>query len=164
VLRSNDPDLWRNVFFEDEDPNHFINFGASEYGKPPFVELPRERGTAVAKFGESTVRRLGFLPWRIEEMAGNLRRGFEGMGRRGLAASRPHLRRVGTGGASDAVCAAAASRSAPTPSTMTVHLLPIGRGRFDLYAEPIADDEAAPDADAGTARRLLHRAGVKWGQ
>jgi hypothetical protein len=83
VLRSNDPDLWRNVPFDEEDPNHFINFGAPEYGKPPFSELPRERGTAVAKFGQSTILRLGVLPWRIEEMAGNLRRAFEGMGRRG---------------------------------------------------------------------------------
>jgi hypothetical protein len=84
VLRSNDPDLWRNVPFAEEDPNHFINFGVPEYGKPPFVELPRERGTAVAKFGQATVLRLGVLPWRIEEMAGSLRRGFEGMGRHGL--------------------------------------------------------------------------------
>ncbi len=84
VLRSNDPDLWRNVPFAEEDPNHFINFGAPEYGRPPFAELPRERGTAVAKFGRATVLRLGVLPWRIEEMAGNLRRGFEGMARQGL--------------------------------------------------------------------------------
>jgi hypothetical protein len=84
VLRSNDPDLWRNVPFEEEDPNHFINFGAPEYGKPPFAELPRERWTAVARFGQATVLRLGVLPWRIEEIAGSLRRGFEGMGRRGL--------------------------------------------------------------------------------
>ena len=84
VLRSNDPDLWRNVPFEEEDPNHFINFGAPEYGKPPFTELPRERGAALAKFGDQTMRRLGLLPWRIEELAGSLRRAFEGMGRHGL--------------------------------------------------------------------------------
>jgi hypothetical protein len=83
VLRSNDPDLWRNVPFDDEDPNHFIDFGIREYGKPPFTELPRDRGAALAKFGAANLRRWGTLPWRIEEMAGALRRAFEGMGRQG---------------------------------------------------------------------------------
>jgi hypothetical protein len=82
VLRSNDPDLWRNVPFEEEDPNHFINFGAREYGAPPFAELPRERDMAVAKFGSATVLRLGVLPWRIQEMSGNVRRAFESMAAR----------------------------------------------------------------------------------
>ena len=78
VLRVNDPDLWRNIPWDD-DNNHFVDFGVPEYGKPPFTELPREFGAAVAKFGINTVKRNGTLPWRVEEMAGNLRRGFEGM-------------------------------------------------------------------------------------
>ena len=78
VLRVNDPDLWRNIPWDD-DENHFVDFGVPEYGKPPFGELPREYGAAVAKFGINTVKRNGMLPWRVEEMAGNLRRGFEGM-------------------------------------------------------------------------------------
>lgn len=78
VLRVNDPDLWRNIPWDD-DTNHFVDFGVTEYGKPPFTELPREYGAAVAKFGVTTVKRNGTLPWRVEEMAGNLRRGFEGM-------------------------------------------------------------------------------------
>jgi len=82
VLRSNDPDLWRNVPWDD-DSNHFIDLGIPEYGKPPFAELPRERGAALAKFGEANLKRWGTLPWRIEEMAGSLRRGFEGMGKNG---------------------------------------------------------------------------------
>jgi len=82
VLRSNDPDLWRNVPWDD-DSNHFIDFGIPEYGKPPFSELPRERGAAQAKFGAANLNRWGMLPWRIEEMAGSLRRGFEGMGKSG---------------------------------------------------------------------------------
>lgn len=82
VLRSNDPDLWRNVPWDD-DANHFVDFGIPEYGRPPFVELPRERGAAVAKFGEANLKRWGMLPWRVEEMAGSLRRGFEGMGKSG---------------------------------------------------------------------------------
>ena len=82
VLRVNDPDLWRNVPWDD-DANHFVDFGVPEYGKPPFVELPREYDLAVQKFGVRVVKRNGTLPWRIEEMYGNLRRAFEGMGRNG---------------------------------------------------------------------------------
>jgi hypothetical protein len=83
VLRSNDPDLWRNVPWDD-DANHFIDFGVPEYGKPPFAELPREYSAALAKFGAATIKRNGTLPWRTEEMAASLRRAFEGMGRSGL--------------------------------------------------------------------------------
>jgi hypothetical protein len=80
VLRSNDPDLWRNVPWDD-DANHFLDFGIPEFGPPPFVELPRERGAATAKFGAANLKRWGTLPWRVEEMAGSLRRAFEGMSR-----------------------------------------------------------------------------------
>ncbi len=83
VLRSNDPDLWRNVPWDD-DANHFLDFGVPEYGKPPFVELPRDYDLAVQKFGIRVVKRNGTLPWRIEEMYGNLRRGFEGIGKNSL--------------------------------------------------------------------------------
>ena len=82
VLRSNDPDLWRNVPWDD-DPNHFVDFGIPEFGKPPFAELPREYGAALAKFGDANLKRWGMLPWRVEEFSGSLRRGFEGMGRKG---------------------------------------------------------------------------------
>ena len=47
---STDPDLWRIVGWED-DPNHFVNFGVTEYGAYPFTALPREYGAAVEKFG-----------------------------------------------------------------------------------------------------------------
>jgi hypothetical protein len=78
VLRVNDPDLWRNVPWDD-DANHFVDFGVPEYGKPPFTELPRDYDVAVQKFGVRVVKRNGTLPWRVAEMFGNLRRGFEGM-------------------------------------------------------------------------------------
>ncbi|MFN7913770.1 MAG: hypothetical protein U0Q55_00425 [Vicinamibacterales bacterium] len=81
VLRSNDPDLWRNIPWDD-DPNHFVDFGIPQYGKPPFTELPRDYTAAVAKFGVTNVKKWGTLPWRLEEMAGNLRRGFEGIGKK----------------------------------------------------------------------------------
>jgi len=80
VVRAVDPDLWRNVGW-DEDPNHFLDFGAREYGEYPFTVLPRELGAAVEKFGMATVKRNGMLPWRAQEVFGNLRRTFEGFAR-----------------------------------------------------------------------------------
>jgi hypothetical protein len=76
VLRVVDPDLWRNVGWED-DPNHFLDFGVREYGAYPFQALPREYGAALEKFGETTLRRYGLLPWREAEEFGNLRRAFD---------------------------------------------------------------------------------------
>ena len=77
VIRATDPDLWRNVGWEDE-PNHFMNFGVREFGEYPFTALPREYGAAIEKFGTSTLKRDGLLPWRESEEFGNLRRSFEG--------------------------------------------------------------------------------------
>lgn len=77
VVRAVDPDLWRNVGWED-DPNHFINFGMKELGRYPFAELPREYGAAIEKFGQTLLARIGKLPWREAEEFGNLRRAFEG--------------------------------------------------------------------------------------
>jgi hypothetical protein len=83
VVRAVDPDLWRNVGWED-DPNHFLDFGAREYGEYPFAALPRDYDQAIVKFGTATVRRNGTLPWRVQEMFGNLRRAFEGFTRGSL--------------------------------------------------------------------------------
>jgi hypothetical protein len=77
IVRVTDPDTWRIVGWED-DPNHFLDFGAPEFGDYPFAALPREHGAALAKFGAATLKRLGTLPWREEEEAGNLRRAMEG--------------------------------------------------------------------------------------
>jgi hypothetical protein len=82
IVRAIDPDLWRNVGWED-DPNHFMDFGAREFGPPPFAAMPREYGAALEKFGAAALKRLGLLPWREAEMFGNLRRGFEGFAREG---------------------------------------------------------------------------------
>ena len=80
VARAVDPDLWRNVGWED-DPNHFMDFGARELGEFPFTALPREYGAALEKFGMATMKRNGLLPWRASEIFGNLRRAFEGFAR-----------------------------------------------------------------------------------
>jgi hypothetical protein len=84
ILRANDPDLWRVVGFEDEPPNHQIDFGVDDYGPYPFTALPRAYDAAVEKFGVNTVRRHGLLPWRTMEEFGNLRRVFQGFARNQL--------------------------------------------------------------------------------
>lgn len=45
---------------------------------------------------------------------------------------------------------------------MRVHLLPLGRGRFELYAEPVENATDAPAHDAGRLRHWLHAAGEQW--
>ena len=87
VLRSNDPDLWRVMGFDQEPPNHQIDFGVDDYGPYPFTALPRAYDAAVEKFGAATVRRHGLLPWRTMEELGNLRRVMEGLPRGQLYAS-----------------------------------------------------------------------------
>src|SRR5690242_17500201 len=80
VIRVVDPDLWRNVGWED-DPNHFLDFGLPALGSFPFDALPRDYSNALEKFGPSEMKRIGTLPWRDAEMFGQLRRGFEGFAR-----------------------------------------------------------------------------------
>src|SRR2546423_753803 len=76
VIRAVDPDLWRSVGWED-DPNHFLDLGAREFGAYPFSNLPRDFSAALDKFGMATLKRNGLLPWREAEMFANLRRTFE---------------------------------------------------------------------------------------
>jgi len=80
VVRVVDPDLWRNVGWED-DPNHFLDFGLPQLGPPPFTALPRDYSQALEKFGMAELKRIGMLPWREGEMFGHLRRGFDGFNR-----------------------------------------------------------------------------------
>ena len=80
VIRVVDPDLWRNVGWED-DPNHFVDFGMPQLGPPPFAGLPRDYSQALEKFGMSELKRIGMLPWREGEMFGHLRRAFDGFNR-----------------------------------------------------------------------------------
>ena len=80
VYRSIDPDLWRDVGWQ-EDENHFVNFGAPELGAFPFAAFPRDHTAALEKFGEAGLKRIGTLPWRFQEMVGSLRRAFEGFGK-----------------------------------------------------------------------------------
>jgi hypothetical protein len=79
IYRSIDPDTWRSVGWE-EDPNHFINFGAPELGRSG-TEMPRDHTAALQRFGPALLAKLGTLPWREAEMFGNLQRAFESIGR-----------------------------------------------------------------------------------
>lgn len=81
VERSVDPDLWRNVGWEAEPPNHFLDFDAEQYGAYPFDALPREYDKAVEKFGKEAVDREGTLPWRVAEFYGKLEREFASLKR-----------------------------------------------------------------------------------
>jgi hypothetical protein len=84
IERAIDPDLWQVAGFdEQEDPNHFLDLDWEGYGKYPYAGLPREYTAAVEKFGKKRVQQNGTLPWRTEEMYGELRRAFESYGRRG---------------------------------------------------------------------------------
>jgi hypothetical protein len=80
IARAIDPDIWRAIDLE-EDPNHFVNFGAPELGPFPFTAYPREYGAALQKFGVYTFSRLGRLPFREEEIFGSLTRAFEQAGK-----------------------------------------------------------------------------------
>jgi hypothetical protein len=81
VERAIDPDTWRTAGFAEEPPNHFLDIDWEGYGKYPFTALPRSYDEAVAKFGKDRITQEGTLPWRTEEMYGNLRRAFESLGR-----------------------------------------------------------------------------------
>lgn len=45
---------------------------------------------------------------------------------------------------------------------MLVHLIPLGRDRYELYAEAPEEDDGPLAHDAGRVRRWLHRAGEQW--
>lgn len=81
VERSIDPDLWRNVGWVDEPPNHFLDLDAEPYGAYPFEALPRDYDRAIEKFGREVVHREGTLPWRVAEFYGKLERAFAALKR-----------------------------------------------------------------------------------
>lgn len=45
---------------------------------------------------------------------------------------------------------------------MLAHLIPLGRSRYELYAEAPEPDEGPLAHDAGRVRRWLHQAGEQW--
>lgn len=79
IERSVDPDLWRNVGWDAEPPNHFLDLDFEAFGPYPFKALPRDYSLAVQKFGKDLVHTQGLLPWRTAEFYGNLQREFESL-------------------------------------------------------------------------------------
>lgn len=84
VERAIDPDTWQVAGFDDhESPHHFLDLDWEGYGKYPYTGLPRDYTAAIAKFGKARIEQNGTLPWRVEEVYGDLRRAFEAYERRG---------------------------------------------------------------------------------
>lgn len=84
VERSIDPDTWQSVGYDSlESHHHQLDFDWDGYGPYPFLGLPRDYTAAVAKFGVRRIESNGTLPWRADEMYGNLRRAFTGYGPQG---------------------------------------------------------------------------------
>jgi len=81
IERSIDPDLWRNVGWEQEPPNHFLDIDYAGFGPYPYKELPRDYSAAVQKFGKDVIETQGLLPWRTAEFYGRLQREFESLKR-----------------------------------------------------------------------------------
>jgi hypothetical protein len=82
VERAIDPDLWRTVGWDEEPPNHFLDFDYAAFGPYPFTALPRDYDQAVQKFGKELIHQQGLLPWRTAEFYGRLQREFESMKRK----------------------------------------------------------------------------------
>ncbi|HUQ88640.1 MAG TPA: hypothetical protein VM096_13850 [Vicinamibacterales bacterium] len=82
VEHSIDPDLWRNVGWDQEPPNHYVDIDNGAFGTYPFAELPRDYDAAVLKFGKEFLQSQGVLPWRVAEFHGRLRREFESLKRK----------------------------------------------------------------------------------
>ena len=76
VERAIDPDLWRNVGWEQESHNHFLDLDHEAFGPYPFEGLPRDYADAVQKFGREFIESQGLLPWRTAEFYGRLQREF----------------------------------------------------------------------------------------
>lgn len=82
VERAIDPDIWRNVGWDLEPPNHFLDIDHAAFGPYPFDALPRDYSDAVQKFGKDFINEQGTLPWRTAEFYGRLQREFESLKRR----------------------------------------------------------------------------------
>ena len=82
VERAIDPDLWRNVGWDQEPPNHFLDIDYEAFGPYPFDRLPRDYSAAVQKFGKDVIEAQGLLPWRTAEFYGRLQREFESLKRK----------------------------------------------------------------------------------
>lgn len=83
VEHSIDPDTYRTIGWAEEPPRHFLDMDA--YGPFPFRDLPHEYSEAVAKRGADFVRKNGLVPWRAQEVYGQLREAFRQLPGQGFA-------------------------------------------------------------------------------
>jgi hypothetical protein len=84
IERAIDPDTWQSAGFDDqESPHHFLDLDWNGFGPFPYSGLPRDYAAAIAKFGKKRIDETGTVPWRVEEMHGELQRAFEAYQRRG---------------------------------------------------------------------------------
>src|SRR5215217_4306159 len=47
IERAIDPDLWRNVGWDEEPPNHYVDLDNGAFGPYPFSALPHDYSEAV---------------------------------------------------------------------------------------------------------------------
>jgi hypothetical protein len=83
VEHSIDPDTYRTVGWEDENPRHFLDMDS--YGPFPFPNLPHDYKEAVAARGEEFVKKNGLVPWRTQDMYDKLRESFAQLPTSGFA-------------------------------------------------------------------------------
>ncbi len=81
VERAIDPDLWRNVGWEEEPPNHFLDMDYEAFGPYPFDGLPRDYDRRCRSSARTSIHEQGLLPWRTAEFYGRLQREFESLKR-----------------------------------------------------------------------------------
>src|SRR5436190_499261 len=83
VEHSIDPDTYRTMGWMEEPPRHFLDMDA--YGPFPFKDLPHDHGEAVAKRGADFVLKNRTVPWRAQEIYGELRDAFKELQTSGYA-------------------------------------------------------------------------------
>lgn len=83
VEHSIDPDTYRTMGWVEEPPRHFLDMDA--YGPFPFKDLPHDYNEAVAKRGADFVIKNGLVPWRAQEVYGQLRDAFKQLPVQGYA-------------------------------------------------------------------------------
>ena len=70
-----DPDK-RRYLLPQEGARHYIDI--DQYGKAPYLSLPRKWKDAVALYGEDTLQSNGIVPWWIQVMQERLTKAFKG--------------------------------------------------------------------------------------
>lgn len=76
VAHAIDPDVWVETKAPGAAPYaHFIDL--DDLDGPPFANIPRDYASAVAKYGEETLKKAGTLPWEIAKRKDALTAAFK---------------------------------------------------------------------------------------